>query len=148
MASVANHMNDNVLHHGVVVRTDAPHGMVQVRIDAVADCSACPAAALCGPRKGDSVINVPDPQAARFTPGERVDVVGSEELHRRAIAWLTFLPCVALIATMTGVFLLWRSELAAVLAGIGMTVFFFVMLYCFRNRITRRYNLRLIRINK
>ncbi len=75
----------------------------------------------------------------RLNIGDKVEVAGSEQLHRKAIRLLMLYPTMAIIAVMVGVYLLWGNQLMAALAGVGVMFMFFIILYVCRNRINREF---------
>lgn len=132
---------DHIAHEGVVVRVDRQSGIVTVRLTDDGDCGGCPAAALCSlSGKADkNAVDVVSDRAASFTPGEKVRLVGTERMHRKAILIATVVPCVAMLAVMTVVWLLTDSQAAAALGGIGATIFFFVLLWLMRDRVRHEF---------
>ena len=75
----------------------------------------------------------------RLNIGDKVEVAGSEQLHRKAIRLLMLYPTMAIIAVMVGVYLLWGNQLMAALAGVGVMFMFFIILYVCRNCINREF---------
>ncbi|MEE1366427.1 MAG: SoxR reducing system RseC family protein, partial [Muribaculaceae bacterium] len=105
------------------------------------DCGSCPAAKLCnhGPKSENKVVVMSDDT---FEVGEKVRVVGTEMMHRKAIVLALVCPCLLLIATMVMVYLLTLDESVAALSGLGLMLVFFIVLYVCRNRIAREFVFR------
>lgn len=132
-------------HKGVVERVDSASGSIVVRISDEAECSECPAAVLCGSTGGKGhTIKVETPHASSYRKGDLVTVRGTEQMHHKAITIATVLPCIALVAVMTAIYLLTASQLAAALGGLAATVIFFVLLYLFRNKIAHEFIFRIV----
>ncbi len=141
MSLTDNNLTEHITHTGVIRRIDLSTRIVSVALDESRnECPSCPAAVICSAAKSSNIMEIAAANAAIFHTGQRVKITATEQMHKRAITLLTFLPCIALIATMVAVFLIWHNELAAVLSGIGMTIAFFILLFIFRNRIAKDYN--------
>ena len=52
----------------------------------------------------------------------------------------TVIPSIALVAVMVIIYMLTADQTVAALGGIGSMIFFFVMLYLFRNRIAHEFS--------
>ncbi len=132
---------EHIDHHGIVASVDPAYDKVTVRIDDRDECGTCPAANLCtGGREASGLITVTTPHASSFRKGDEVIVRGTEQMHRKAIMLATVLPCIALVAVMVAVYILTANQLAAAVCGLTVTVFFFVILFVFRNRIAHEFN--------
>lgn len=133
-------MSDQILHHGVVEKLMPGRNMVGVRIADSDECAACAAAKICRAGNNSSeLLAVTVPPGMRLNIGDKVEVTGSEQLHRKAIRLLMLYPTMAIIAVMVGVYLLWGNQLMAALAGVGVMFMFFIILYVCRNRINREF---------
>ena len=133
---------DSISHEGMVVRADLRIGTVKVKLsDDEEECGSCPAASLCtiSGKKGKDVIEIACAHPERFHTGERVRVVGTERMHRKAIILATVIPCAVMLGVMICVYLLTASQLAAALGGLGATAFFFVLLYLMRDRVRHEF---------
>lgn len=131
---------DAVRHPATVISTDTAKGTVRVSIDNEEECHACPAARLCAAGKGDrQPIEVFDPRPSRFQPGEKVSVVGTETIHRKAIMTATVIPCLILVGVMTAVYAATRSQGLAAGCGIGTMALFFLLLYLGRNKLAHEF---------
>jgi positive regulator of sigma E activity len=131
---------NSIRHTGEVVAV--AHNKVKVRIDSAADCGSCPASALCKGVGSDTAneLTIPVAGASSFNINDKVEIIGSERLHRRAIWLCTFLPCLAVIAVMVAVYLVSFNELWAALAGMFTVAIFCLLLYIFRNKIEREFS--------
>lgn len=132
---------DHISHDGIVVKVNRERNIVTVRLTDAGECGGCPAAALCSIRgKADkNAIEIATERAERFKAGEKVRVIGTERMHRKAIVLATVVPCVAMLVVMTGIWLLTSSQAAAAMGGIGATIFFFVLLWLMRDRVRHEF---------
>lgn len=134
---------------GVVVKVDAASRIVTVGVSADEDCSSCPAARLCGVASSSSrTVQVAVTSPSLYRPGQRVTLRGSERMHRKAVMLATVLPCIALIAIMTLVWLLTANELVAALSGVGAMCLFFIVLYMMRNKIAHEFAFEIVPISE
>lgn len=136
---------ETIIHTGTVTAVDSRRREVTVRLDSEEGCDACPAARLCGASgsEGRQVrVEVRDPSA--WPVGSSVRVGGTETMHRRAIMLATVIPCLALIAVMTAVYLLTGSQSTAAVSGLGAMCVFFLLLYLARNSIRHEFRFRIL----
>lgn len=139
---------ESIDHSAIVENIDEKSSTVTVRIlPDGKECGGCPAARLCGiSEKEGEELKITDPRAGRFSKGERVIVSGREALHRKAIMIATVIPCLLLLISMVGVYLLTGNQTLSVLCGLGLTVIFYLLLYLVRNRIAHEFNFTLRKI--
>lgn len=132
---------DFIEHSATVTETFPKRNAIEVRISDADGCGSCPAAALCrvSGEKG-SLLEIPTRSAGSYCPGEKVTVIGTERMHRRAIMLATVIPCIVLVAVMVIVFLLTFDQMLAALCGLGTMTAFFVILYFLRNKIAHEFS--------
>lgn len=132
---------EQIVHLGKVLSVDSSVGSIEILLEDGGDCGSCPAAKLCnhGPKSENKVVVMSDDT---FEVGEKVRVVGTEMMHRKAIVLALVCPCLLLIATMVMVYLLTLDESVAALSGLGLMLVFFIVLYVYRNRIAREFVFR------
>ncbi|MBQ2398466.1 MAG: SoxR reducing system RseC family protein [Muribaculaceae bacterium] len=132
---------EQIIHLGKVLSVDSSVGSIEILLEDGGDCGSCPAAKLCnhGPKSENKVVVMSDDT---FEVGEKVRVVGTEMMHRKAIVLALVCPCLLLIATMVMVYLLTLDESVAALSGLGLMLVFFIVLYVCRNRIAREFVFR------
>ncbi len=145
MSIPERNLAETITHTGTVTAADAARGTLTVRLDEEGECGGCPAAKICsapGSKSREVSVQAGRALASTLKPGARVTLAGTEMMHRRAIMLATVIPCLALIAVMTGVYLLTLSQTAAALSGLGAMVLFFGALYLCRNRIAHEFVFR------
>ena len=132
---------EQIIHLGKVLSVDSSVGSIEILLEDGGDCGSCPAAKLCnhGPKSENKVVVMSDDT---FEVGEKVRVVGTEMMHRKAIVLALVCPCLLQIATMVMVYLLTLDESVAALSGLGLMLVFFIVLYACRNRIAREFVFR------
>lgn len=136
---------ESVIHTGTVTAVDSRRREVTVRLSSEEGCDACPAARLCGASGSEGrEVRVEVHDVASWPIGSAVRVAGTEAMHRRAIMLATVIPCIALIAVMTAVYLLTGSQSAAGLSGLGAMLVFFILLYLARNRIEHEFRFHIL----
>ncbi len=129
---------ENITHEATVTGVDTAKGTITVTLHHSDDCGSCPASRICS-ASGAKSVTLPVARPQRFRKGEKVELTGTERMHHKAIMRATVYPCIALVATMTGIYLACGDQFAAVAGGLGVMVFFFAMLYAFRNKIPHEF---------
>lgn len=137
-------MQDDIVHRAVV--TQVGSGTARIRFSVQSECRGCAAASLCTGSRGKDYLDVKVPAGMHVRPGDRVEIAGSEQLHRKAIRLLTVYPTLAIIAVMVGLYLLTGNELAAALSAMGVMVALCVILYLCRGRIAHEFIFTLKRV--
>lgn len=134
---------DKVTHIGIV--TGVATGRITVRTEEAPKCDGCAVAALCNKapdsdgKGGEEVeiLTIDTPQAASFSPGDRVRVQASSGSTLWASWWSLILPTILFIATLLGVQLRWPGasgwSIAAAFAVLGI---YALALYLFRARLS------------
>ena len=132
-------------HSAIIKKIDTDHNLVWVRIDDPEECGDCPASKLCQSRgEPSNLVSVKVTDTRRYKVDDIVTVRGTERMHHKAIMYATVFPCIILIATMVGIYLLTDNQLAAALSGIGMTGIFYLILWLFRNKIAHEFTFTLV----
>lgn len=143
-------MNDKELveyidHDAIVVAIDPAHNIVKVRIDDSGECGSCPASAIChATGEPDNLITIYTKNAVSYRKNDIVTVRGTEQMHRKAIMYATVLPSIAMVAVMVAVYILTLNQLAAALTGIGVMIFFFILLYLARNKMAHEFSFTIV----
>ena len=135
---------EEIKHKGRIVAVDPKRGRVRAIIEGSSDCVSCPAHKLCNHgQKNENIVDVHTSEA--FLVGDLVEIVGTEIMHRKAIMLAIVLPCIIMVASMVGIYLLTLNETIAAIAGLILMILFFVALYAMRNKIEKEF---VFRINK
>lgn len=131
---------DYIFHPAVVKAVDKERKKVTVVVNDEGECGSCPAATLCkAGGKADRTIDIAVADASAYHPGEHVKIIGTEKMHRKAIILSMVIPCIVLLAVMTVIYILTDSQAAAALGALGSTIFFFCLLYLFRDRVRHEF---------
>lgn len=133
-----------IRHSGVVTKVDKGRNRVTVSISDESDCSACPAAKLCSVSgkngKDKNVIEITASDAGNYSAGERVNVYGTESMHKKAIVVAMVVPCVVLVAVMTIVYLFTGDQALSAISGLGAVILLYVVFYLIRNKIAHQFD--------
>lgn len=130
-------MQDEIVHHALVTQVGV--GTARVRFSELSECRGCAVASLCTGGRGKDYLDVRVSAGMHVRPGDRVEIAGTEQLHRKAIRLLTVYPTLAIIAVMVGLYLLTGNELMAAFAAMGVMVALCVILYLCRRRIAHEF---------
>lgn len=134
--------SEQIIHQGEIISVDKAQRTVTVRVSNDDECGGCPAATLCGISGKDSgqLITIKIRGTGVYTKGDKVEVIGTESMHRKAIMLATVIPSITMIAIMTLIYLLTFNQLYAAIGGVGSMFFFFAIIYLFRNKIAHEFN--------
>ncbi|MCH5223936.1 MAG: SoxR reducing system RseC family protein [Muribaculaceae bacterium] len=138
-------VTEYIEHSAIIKKIDELNGIVSVRIDDPEECGDCPASKLCTSKGEPSTlvdIKVSDP--SQYKVDDMVTVRGTERMHHKAIMYATVFPCIILVATMVGIYLLTMNQLAAALSGIGMTGLFYLILWLCRDKIAHEFTFAIV----
>lgn len=132
-------------HQAIVKGIDSIRNIVKVRIDDIEECGDCPASKMCG-TKGETsnLVDIQTPLASDFKEGDIITVRGTETMHRKAIIYTMALPCLLLVATMVGIYLLTENQLASALSGLGITILYYFMLWICRDRLSHQFTFTIV----
>ena len=138
-------ITEYIEHKAIVKKVDIASGIVTVRIDDSEECGDCPASNLCG-SKGETsnLVEIKTPSASRYQEDDIVTVRGTEQMHHKAIMLATVIPCILLVATMVGIYLLTANQLAAALSGLGVMILFFIIICLLRNKIAHEFTFTIV----
>lgn len=127
-------------HEALVTEVDLNNNFITVRIDDPEECGECPAAKLCQSKgQPSNVVKIYVPDAQKYHKDDLITVRGTERMHRKAIMYATVFPCIILVASMVGIYLLTGNQLAAALSGIGIMLLFFFILWLSREKIAHEF---------
>lgn len=124
------------IDHQAIVKRIEPDG-ITVAIISSERCGGCAAAVLCGAQQSlEQKVEVPRPED--FTVGERVSVTATEPSQVRAV-WLGIgIPCVLFLLVIFGLLAIRVKQGWAALGGLLVLIPYYLILYRYRKRITRR----------
>ena len=122
-------------------------GVVRVAIEVNEACGGCSARKSCA--MGQSAkreIEVRTAEASHYSVGECVKVGARQSLGITAVVLCYVVPLVVLVATLALVVSKGVPEGVAALVSLGATALYYVGLYLFRNRISKRITFTINRI--
>lgn len=140
-------MSESIYHDGIVEKIDG--NSVFVRIIQQSACSGCHAQALCtASEKKDKIIEITDPSAGTYQPGEKVKICGKSSLGLQAVLWAFVVPlAVILAALVTANQLQWGDTAAAATCLILLSAYY-GLLYLLRDKLKKRFTFTLEKLNR
>lgn len=128
-----------VTHEGVI--TSIGENSIQVEIINKSACAECHAKGVCSASdEKTKVVDVPltiGNMSAHYEVGDKVLVTLASSLGFKAVIYAYGVPLVLLLVTMLVSSLCGLSELYVGLTGIGVVLFYYLVLAFFKNRLTR-----------
>ncbi|MBN1463349.1 MAG: SoxR reducing system RseC family protein [Paludibacteraceae bacterium] len=133
-----NNKRQDIEHLGVI--TMLTNGKAIVRIVQNSACSACHAKGACSAADtAEKNIEVMLTEGQSFQIGQQVIITGRSVLGFAAAVYAYLIPFVLLFATLLVVFEYTHSEQIAALASIGSVVFYYFVLYFFKNKLSKKF---------
>lgn len=129
-------------HLGVIERIMSQSVIVNIAQEAA--CSACAAAQLChSADKQEKNMEIPCADAAKYSIGQPVVIVGELGLGLRATFWAYVVPLVVLMAVLLIVARATGSEGWGAIAALLSLIPYYIILYILRDRMQRTFTFRL-----
>ena len=141
-------MNNNIKHIGIVESIDGPH--VRVKILQSSACSSCSVKGHCNiSETKEKIIDIFDGEKAGFcTVGQQVMVCGTTSMGMKAVFLAFVLPFLVLLAAL---FVTMRvtdgDEAISALVSLCTLIPYYILIYLFRNKISRTFSFTLETIN-
>lgn len=141
-------MNNNIKHLGIVESIDGPH--VRVKILQSSACSSCSVKGHCNiSETKEKIIDIFDGEKARYcTVGQQVMVCGTTSMGMKAVFLAFVLPFLVLLAAL---FVTMRvtdgDEAISALVSLCTLIPYYILIYLFRNKISRTFSFTLETIN-
>lgn len=132
-------MKEKIEHSGVVSSVEGEH--IRVKIIQHAACSSCKAKDLCQPSESkEKIIDVYDPNASRFSPGDAVRVCGSLSMGKTAVRLAFGIPLVVILVWLiTALKVMNLGELTACSILLILLACYFCILRMFDSKISRKF---------
>ncbi len=140
-------MNNNIEHRGIIESIDGI--WLKVRIQQMSACASCKVAKHCSASEQKTkYVDVCDAEAvSSMSIGEEVKVLASLSTGYQAV-WLGFgVPLVLMLITIFVVASLQSDETIAALAGIGILIPYYIIIYFLREKLRRKFSFRVEKIN-
>ncbi|MBO7417662.1 MAG: SoxR reducing system RseC family protein [Bacteroidaceae bacterium] len=134
--------NDVVKHSGEVLQIEG--NFLQVKIVQTAACSSCSIKTHCTTAESkEHLIRVYDKEALRYHVGDKVWVIGSTSMGRKAVWYGYLLPLLLLMALLIG-FMSWfgkEHELSVALGSlVCIAVYYFLLYYFGKDKMKKAFN--------
>lgn len=135
--------NDKSIEHEGIVRAIEGRN-VKVEILSKSACSGCSARSLCSSSEQKvKEIDVETSEGERYEIGESVTVVGMESMGLIAVMICYVVPVVLMVATMGVLTRMGNEDTIVGLAGLGVLVPYFIIVYLMRERLGRRFKFKI-----
>ena len=127
---------EKIQHEGFV--RNLSKESIEVVIDSRSACSACHAKSACGISDSKEKTIVVQRPSGNFSIGERVIVSASlgNALYSVLLAYI--FPSLLILATIFFIEYYGHDELTAAIGSLAMLVFYFIILYLMKNKISHR----------
>lgn len=141
-------MNNNIKHIGIVESIDGPH--VRVKILQSSACSSCSVKGHCNiSETKEKIIDIFDGEKAGCCIiGQQVMVCGTTSMGMKAVFLAFVLPFLVLLAAL---FVTMRvtdgDEAISALVSLCTLIPYYILIYLFRNKISRTFSFTLETIN-
>lgn len=136
-------MKERQIEHRGIVKEIMPQ-CVKVTIVQDVACATCAAASLChSSEKNQRTIDIPCPDADRYSVGQEVTIVGQLGLGLRATVWAYAMPLVVLMAVLSLVYAWTGSEGWGALSALLALILYYIGLYAFRGRLQRKFTFQI-----
>ncbi len=135
---------NTIVHQGEIIHIEADH--VDVRVWQASACSTCAAAQLCKSSESkEKVMKVPVSDASSYSVGETVRLYIDVRLGLQATLLAYVVPLVLIVAELVVVSQLGGSDALAALVCLLILVIYYGLLYAMRRRISRKFEVKLIK---
>lgn len=132
-------MMNTIRHQGIVENINGNH--LRVRIVQASGCDACGIKGHCttvGPK--EKLIDVVVPNEVSYRQGDRVWVMGTLSMGGKAVALAFILPFLLVVAALFAGMALFGDELEAALFSFSLLLFYYMVLWRNKNRLSRQFS--------
>lgn len=130
-------MGAKIRHEGVVKSISG--NVVQVQFVQQSACSHCEAKGHCNAAESkEKIIDVECADAASYSVGDRVMVLGSQKVGFVAVLYGAVLPMIVMMAVAIVTALIAKDELLSSLLGLGALAAYFVCLFFFKDKLKQQ----------
>ncbi len=140
-------MTNVIKHQGTVEHIEGSH--IQVKIVQTSACSSCSAKSYCRSSEAkEKLIDIYDSSASSYSVGQEVMIYGNVSMGMRAVGLAFGIPFLILIAILAIVYIYSSgNELLSALIALLSLGIYYIMLYCFRNKLKKDFTFTLKLIN-
>lgn len=130
-------MRDTIEHPGIIERIDG--GRIFVSIVQQSACSGCHAKGICSASDcKDKIVEVQD-NSGIYNVNDRVVVCGQASMGFQAVLLAFVVPLIIVLAVLIGGAALGWNEALCGLSGLIVLLPYYVILYCFRERLKKKF---------
>lgn len=129
-------------HEGIIESIDAT--TVNVRIVSESACSSCHAKGACSAADlQDKLIEINATNAADFSNGQKVIIVGKSEQGTKAALFAYIIPSLIIIASMLITYSISGNDILSGIIGLGILVPYFGIISLLRNNLQKTFSFTL-----
>lgn len=135
-------MSDRISHEGIIDHIESD--TVFVRILSKSACAECHSKSMCGVSEMTEKLIEVKQNTSGFEQGQTVNVILDRSLGNKAVLLGYFIPFLLLIITLivSGIFF---SELWSGLMAIGILIPYYLLLFAFKDKLSKKFYFRLER---
>lgn len=133
-------MSDRITHEGIIDSIEKD--TIFVRILSKSACAACHSKSMCSVSEMTEKLVEIHNAGSHFTTGQEVNVILDQTLGNKAVVLGYLIPFVIMILTLVVASSLF-SELWAGLSAIAILPPYYLLLYVFRNKLSKTFSFRI-----
>ena len=133
-------MSDRITHEGIIDTIEKD--TIFVRILSKSACAACHSKSMCSVSEMTEKLVEIHNAGSHFTTGQEVNVILDQTLGNKAVVLGYLIPFVIMILTLVVASSLF-SELWAGLSAIAILPPYYLLLYVFRNKLSKTFSFRI-----
>jgi len=135
-------LKNQICHNGIVHHID--NQSIHVLIIAKSACSACHSQAMCSMTEmKEKIIVIKKANPTKYKIGDQVEVFMDQSMGTKAVLLGYMLPFIFMMTTMLITFNYSNNEAITGLFTIGILIVYYLILYAFRNQISKRFSFHL-----
>lgn len=132
-------MANTIRHQGIVENINGSH--LQVRIIQTSACASCSVKGHCSSADTkEKIIDVTDPDAASYQPGDRVWVIGELSMGAMAVLYAFIFPFLVLIISLFIFMAIWNDELCSALCSLALLIPYYYILWLNKSRMGKKFS--------
>ena len=132
-------MANTIRHQGIVENINGSH--LQVRIIQTSACASCSVKGHCSSADTkEKIIDVTDPDAASYQPGDRVWVIGELSMGAIAVLYAFIFPFLVLIISLFIFMAIWNDELCSALCSLALLIPYYYILWLNKSRMGKKFS--------
>ncbi|WP_294590962.1 SoxR reducing system RseC family protein [uncultured Bacteroides sp.] len=132
-------MANTIRHQGIVENINGSH--LQVRIIQTSACASCSVKGHCSSADTkEKLIDVTDPNASSYQPGDRVWVIGELSMGAMAVLLAFIFPFLILIISLFVFMAIWNDEISSSLCSLALLIPYYYILWLNKSRLGKKFS--------